>query len=435
MNREPVRLRTGQKLGNYELLAPVARGSIGQVWAARLRGARGFHKLVAIKTLLPAPGDSSLMEHRLLEEARVAALVQHSNVAQTLELGEHEGALYLVMEWIDGESLDTVREHASKIGGLPLLAAINLVAQALRGLQAAHEIGIVHRDVSARSLLVSYAGIVKLVDFGITRPVTQSSYLAPEQLSGGLVDQRSDLFALGVVLYELTTGRHPFGGAPATDEAVIRPSLIKPGYSRTLEAVVLKALEKDRDRRWPSAEEMRLALQRGVPQAFELGSEAQLATFMADALGEQAQRKREALHRFELVVDAGGADSSPPSSSLTSLRAIAVDADAEPNDVHIPLAPRSVRVPRAGHRALWVGGLAAGVVAVLAALLWSRPARQSSQAASAPGAGMVELSPPREAAPAARLSAAASDRTTAPPILPSARPPAKRRPERRSLPR
>src|SRR6187399_734105 len=135
---------------------PVARGGLGQVWAARLRGARGFNKLVAIKTLLPAPGDSQLMEQRLLEDLRVAALIQHSNVAQTLELDEQQGTLYAVMEWVDGEPLSRVIESAEQAGGVPLLVAVNLIGQALRGLQAAHEhcddagrrAPVIHRDVS-----------------------------------------------------------------------------------------------------------------------------------------------------------------------------------------------------------------------------------------------------------------------------------------------
>ena len=133
-------LAKGQVLGRYELLAPIARGGMGQVWAARLRGARGFHKLVAIKTVLPMLDDAGRMDRMLFDEARIASLVQHSNVAQTLELGEHEGMLYLVMEWIDGEPLSYLLSCAEQRGGMPLPIAVNLVAQALRGLHAAHEL-------------------------------------------------------------------------------------------------------------------------------------------------------------------------------------------------------------------------------------------------------------------------------------------------------
>src|SRR6201995_1281369 len=134
-------LSPGQTLGRYELRAQPARGGMGQVWVARLRGARGFQKLVAIKTLVSLRGDEARMERMLLEEARIAALIQHSNVVQTLELGEHEGTLYLVMEWVDGEPLSDLIATAERGGGIPLLIAVNLIAQTLRGLQAAHELG------------------------------------------------------------------------------------------------------------------------------------------------------------------------------------------------------------------------------------------------------------------------------------------------------
>ena len=134
-------LAPGQALGRYELLAQVARGGMGQVWVARLRGARGFHKLVAIKTLLPELRNDARIEQMLLEEARIASLIQHSNVVQTTELGEHRGYLYLVMEWIDGESLGFVLKRADERGAVPLPVTVQLVAQACRGLHAAHERG------------------------------------------------------------------------------------------------------------------------------------------------------------------------------------------------------------------------------------------------------------------------------------------------------
>ncbi|MEI9939532.1 MAG: serine/threonine-protein kinase [Pseudomonadota bacterium] len=442
MFREPLRLHTGQKLGRYELLAPVARGGVGRVWVARLRGARGFNKLVAIKTLLPAPGDALLMEQKLLEEVRVAALIQHSNVAQTLELDEHQGTLYLVMEWVDGEPLSNVIESAEQGGGVPLLVAVNLIGQTLRGLQAAHEHcddagvrhPVVHRDVSPDNILVSYSGIAKLVDFGIARAKSQDrtlgrenrierkfGYAAPEQVRGLPIDQRSDLFAVGVTLYLLTTGRHPFQGPDSAttlrnivnDEPAVRPSTLKSNYSRTLEAVVMKALEKDRDRRWPSAEEMRLALQRGVPQAFELGFETQLRTFMGDTVGDRGLRKREAIRRAEIVVEAGAGEASggTSASSVTSLRAIAVDTSIDRSDslppspaprfpsimpTLRPLLARSMPPPRL-RRPLLVATFAAA--ALVFGLVWLRPPPGGTPSvATAPAAGMVDLNPPRPAA-------------------------------------
>src|SRR5262245_33919454 len=270
-----------QTLGRYELLVPVARGGMGQVWAGRLRGARGFNKLVAIKTLLPMPGSEGRLESMLLEEARIAALIHHPHVVQTQELGEHEGALYLVMEWVDGEPLSFVLNRAEERLGVPLSIAVNLVGQTLLGLHAAHELtdetgaplGVVHRDVSPHNVLITYSGVAKLVDFGIAKATNQNSsltdagevkgkfsYMAPEQIHSDDVDRRADLFATGILLYTLTTGRHPFKSeTPAGvlhkitgDKPAPEPSAFIPDYPSELAAVVMKALAKDRDQRFGS---------------------------------------------------------------------------------------------------------------------------------------------------------------------------------------
>lgn len=453
---------------------PVARGGLGQVWAARLRGARGFNKLVAIKTLLPAPGDAPQMEQRLLEDLRVAALVQHSNVAQTLELDEQKGTLYAVMEWVDGESLSQLMESAELGGGVPLLVAVNLIGQALRGLQAAHEhcdetgrrSPVIHRDVSPDNILISYSGIAKLVDFGISRAKRQDrtlgpdnridrnfGYAAPEQVRGEAVDPRTDLFAAGVVLYLLTTGRHPFQGKDSaatlrnvlSDVPPTRPSVLKTSYSRTLEAVVMKSLEKDPNRRWPSAEEMRLALERGVPQAFELGFEAQLRTFMADTVGDRGQKKREAIRRAEIVVDAGAGEpgGGTSKSSVKSLRAIAVNteraAESEPPPVRRsviptlrPMLARSLPPPHL-RKPLLIVSLAAAALTL--GLLLSRAPGQPRSTASAPAASMVELNLPRAAAVPPSLAASAAAKLSLPSVSPpsSAAPAASSRPAARKI--
>jgi serine/threonine-protein kinase len=232
-----------------------------------------------------------------------------------------------------------------------------------------------------------------------------------------------------VILYLLTTGRHPFQGSDSATtlrnivggEPAVRPSTLKPNYSRTLEAVVMKALEKDRDRRWPSAEEMRLALQRGVPQAFDLGSEAQLRTFMADTVGDRAARKRETIRHAEIVVDAGAGEPSggTSSSSVTSLRAIAVDTAAERASLVAPaptpparfssimptlrpLLARSVP-PRRLRRPLLIAGVVAAALVV--GSLWLRSPSSVPSVATAPAADMVDLSPPRAAPSASPVEA------------------------------
>jgi serine/threonine protein kinase len=457
VNDNPISLRAGEKLGRYELLAPIARGGMGQVWVARLRGARGFQKLVAIKTLLPVQVDDLRMERMLLEEARIASLIQHSNVVQTLELGEHEGTLYLVMEWVDGEPLSYLRTCAEQRGGIPLPAAVNLVAQTLRGLQAAHELrddsgaslGVVHRDVSPHNVLVSFSGVAKLLDFGIAKAMNQGSsgtetgeikgkfaYMAPEQILGEEVDQRADIFATGIMLYLLTVGHHPFKNHDSagvlhsitSEEPAIRPSLIRTSYSRTLEAVVMKALDKDREQRWGSALEMRLALQAAMPQAFGLSSDSLLTRFMTDLLGERAAHKRAALRRAELDVDAQlqGSQSllaingSPQSAS--SLRAISIDGPRDSSPVALrnsrapTLAPPTPAAPRRRPaRGPWLVGAAAVCIALVALVAARRPTAARHDAAS-PSLALSELTPAKRA----RAEARAPEPIPAAPALPSA---------------
>src|SRR5258706_11796550 len=133
-------LAVGQVLGRYELLLPVAKGGMAQVWAARLRGSRGFQKIVAIKTILPGDLDDARVEQMFLEEATLASQIHHPNVVGTLELGEDDGLLYLVMEWVEGESLSIILTRAGEQGGIPLPIAVNLIGQACTVLHAAHEL-------------------------------------------------------------------------------------------------------------------------------------------------------------------------------------------------------------------------------------------------------------------------------------------------------
>jgi serine/threonine-protein kinase len=439
-------ITAGRTLGRYQLLASIARGGMGQVWLGRLKGARGFHKLVAVKTLL-APQDEA--EGMMLEEARIASLIHHANVVQTIELGEDAGTLYLVMEWVDGEPLSQVLVKAQDKGGLPLGVATNLVAQMLRGLHAAHELcdesgallGVVHRDVSPHNVLVTYGGTAKLLDFGIAkatkRPNTgqtstgqvkgKFAYMAPEQILGTAIDRRTDIFAAGIMLYTLTVGRHPFkhhndaGVLHAiTGESPAPPaSKFKPDYPKALEAVVMKAIEKDVSRRFATAEEMRHALEQAIPAALPTG-DAITGRFIAELLAENAVARREAVRRTLVRADSmtpnGGTPAIVPNGqSVGSLGAVAVDrsgtgsgvarAASGPHTVQrldskLPLARSRKRYQTALFAALAVAGIAVWVAAKSltshVALTGSRP-----PAAARP---VVEQRLPAAAAPSPALN-------------------------------
>jgi eukaryotic-like serine/threonine-protein kinase len=394
-------LHPGASLGRYELLLPIAKGGMAQVWAARLRGSRGFQKLVAVKTILTGVMDNTRMEQMFLEEAQLASQIHHPNVVGTLELGEERGQLYLVMEWVDGEPLNAVMTKAQSSGGMPLPIAVNLIAQACQGLYAAHDlrdesgalIGLVHRDVSPQNLLVTYSGTAKLVDFGIAKATSKTSglteageikgkfaYMAPEQVRGQAIDARTDLFALGILLYLLTTGRHPFRGEHpgatvqniCADHGPTPPSAFLPDYPAALEEVVLKSLAKDPDRRFSSANEMLTALEAAMPEPLEPSYHLQVAEYLKQLFGARASERRAAIRIAQEHADRQRAESSSQ-ISVGTLRAISVDAPLSASNpaAAVPRtllsgAPSEVsQVPRRGRK---LTGLAVGAVGLLLTL-------------------------------------------------------------------
>ncbi|HKY40431.1 MAG TPA: serine/threonine-protein kinase [Polyangiaceae bacterium] len=413
-------LHVGSVLGRYELLLPIAKGGMAQVWAARLRGSRGFQKLVAIKTILPDVMDNTRMERMFLEEAQLASQIHHPNVVQTLELGEHEGTLYLVMEWVDGEPLHRIMQQLSEHGSLPLPIAVNLIGQACEGLQAAHDVrddtgallGVVHRDVSPQNLLVGFSGTAKLVDFGIAKVTAKSTgltqagevkgkfaYMAPEQVRGQLVDARTDLFSLGILLYAITTGRHPFRGGHAGEtlqnicsgRPAAPPSSFLADYPSELEAVLLKALAKEPEQRFVSAREMLTALQQAFPSALAAGFETEVADFLKSMLGAQSLERRAAIRNAQQELDRQRADAS--ASSVGTLRAISISQEESGQFSLEPTPVPPLSVPQVdGAASIWrskragAAVVGASLLVALGALvqLGRGPATAGSAAASSP---------------------------------------------------
>jgi serine/threonine-protein kinase len=363
-------LSPGDVLGRYELLMPIARGGMGQVWAARLHGTRGFQKLVAVKTILPSDEDDGRLESMLFEEASLASLVRHPNVVETLDLGERDdGTMYLALEWVPGEALDYILRVAG-VQGLPIPILLNLGLQALEGLRAVHEacspagepLGIVHRDISLQNLLVTYSGVVKIIDFGIAKATQRMSpptedgtlkgkfgYMSPEQLRGEPLDARTDLFGMGIVLYRATTGLHPFkcDNPAATVRSILLedpqlPSDLVPGYPEALEEVVLKALAKERSKRFASAREMLAALEQCLPASEPVASSKDCEAFLHRLLGERIAEREQALRAALKVADEGrpaaSAEGSPlPQRSQSTLRAVSVETT--PHDAAAALHP------------------------------------------------------------------------------------------------
>jgi eukaryotic-like serine/threonine-protein kinase len=316
----------GHTLGRYELLVPIAQGGMAAVWAARMKGTRGFQKLVAVKTMLPELSQDPQFEEMFLAEASLASSIRHPHVCEILDLGEQDGLLYIVMEWIDGEALSSLARAARHRGAIPTLVALRLCLGAALGLHAAHElkdesgdlVGLVHRDVSPQNILVTYDGVVKIVDFGVAKATAESDqghtkdgqvkgkipFMSPEQALGKAVDRRTDIFALGIVLYQILANKHPFRGD--NDMITMRricektpaPSLAEnmPGCPPVVHQLVMKALEKAPEDRYQTMAEMARALDLAIAELKTSSlPDEDVGAFVKSVLGERAEKRRAAI--------------------------------------------------------------------------------------------------------------------------------------------
>ena len=281
-------MKMDETFGRYRLLGLLGEGGMGRLYIAERRGVRGFVKIVALKLILPHLADSTQLRDMFLNEARIAARLEHPNIVATYELGEVEGKYFISMEYLPGEDLSVVIGRCQGGQAVPVEIAAGLAQQVAKGLHYAHDVrdgqgrlvGLVHRDVNPRNIFVTYHGGVKLLDFGMVRyPAGPKSvpgvfkgkygYCAPEQLDGGRIDRRTDVFCLGIVLWECLTGRRLFdvGTDVETIDAVRsrrieRPGALRPEVPRALEQIVLRALAREPVQRYQSAQEMSEELDR-----------------------------------------------------------------------------------------------------------------------------------------------------------------------------
>ena len=271
----------GSTANSYEILAKLAEGGMAEIFLARGASGAGVMRHVVLKRVLREHASNTVFVQMFLEEARLAAQLQHPNIAQVFDVGQLGASYFFTMEYVHGVTVRALLDRAKELGTpVPIASILAIVVGAAAGLGHAHQragmdgkpLGIVHRDVSPANLMVSFEGNVKVVDFGVAKaigsPETQVgsvkgkiSYLSPEQCRGHKLDCRSDLFALGIVMWEMLTGRRPFHGATpfetmaaiATDE-VPPPSRYRPEVPDELDALVGKLLAKDLARRYQTAE-------------------------------------------------------------------------------------------------------------------------------------------------------------------------------------
>ena len=266
-------MKDTSRFDRFEILAPLGVGGMGEVVKARAVGAHGFEKIVAIKRIRADWAEQEEMSKRFVREARIAARLDHANIVQVFDFGRHDDELFLVMEFVDGHSLDAIVATLAQNGKRPSVAqTLQVALDVARALESAHSLdeGVVHRDVSPANIMISKKGVVKLADFGIASLVAQQErtssvagkpyYMAPEQLRGDSLDGRADLFALGIVMYEMLTGERPWKGmVDAAPDATLEsmryrpPSELATEIPEQVDELVTKLVSPVRDERFASA--------------------------------------------------------------------------------------------------------------------------------------------------------------------------------------
>jgi serine/threonine protein kinase len=343
------------RLERYELIGEIAAGGMAVVYLARIAGMGGFQRFVAIKKLHEHLAREQEFVEMFLDEARLAAGIHNPHVVPILEVGGSDGGYYLVMEYIEGDTLARVASraagratglHAAATAGaigrpkrapasmptggpaIPRPVTVRMLLDSLAGLHAAHELTdphgnplqIVHRDISPQNILVGVDGSTRITDFGVARAAARLSttrsdtvkgklaYLSPEQARGETCDRRTDLFAMGIILWEMLTGRRLFRGetdhetlARVMSGTIPPPSSIVPGMHPAFDAVVLKALARDISQRFSTCAEMGDALERAAMDAAATGADGgvasprDVAAFMNTVLGQEIAAQRESV--------------------------------------------------------------------------------------------------------------------------------------------
>jgi serine/threonine-protein kinase len=353
--------------GRYTLFEQIGKGGMAQIYLARAETELGATRLAVVKQILPAFADDPRFAEMLIHEAKLAARLGHRRIAQVFDLGKHDEHLYIAMEYVEGFDLNSLlRQCTEQKVALPAPHALGIVADVLEGLDYAHRrtdeseepLGIVHRDVSPSNVLISYEGEVKLCDFGIAHAndlVKEESasealkgkagYMSPEHARGEPLDARADVFAAGIILWELLAGRRlykPKSDVPLVEQAMAAeiPTLPEKGVPKhaELEKIVRRALAKDRADRYPSAGAMLRDLEAYLADSGLLASRLKLGEWIATSFGTELIEKRRASERRL-------PKSVPPPRSSERVRAGTPAAASSTSIPAAPALPKSVEIP------------------------------------------------------------------------------------------
>ncbi len=401
-------------LGRYVPIARLGSGGMAEVFLSVARGPMGFNKLAVVKRLR-SPDDDAYV-NMFLDEARLAARLNHPNIVHTYEVGETDG-YFIAMEYLEGQSLQALLARlAERREGLsePLVAYI--AAQVLKGLHYAHDlcdfdgtpIGVVHRDVSPQNLYLTYRGEVKVLDFGIAKARMNAThtetgvlkgkvrYMAPEQIGARSVDRRADLFALGIVLWELLARRALFQGDAASvmsrvvNEDVASVREVRPEASPRLDVIARRALRRDPDERYATADEMRVELEDFLRETGHRDVDRELGRLINELFSRTRDEVRGRIKTFLQGLSAG-VDTAPGLARTRNLPPLLEGSDPNTPPATSATAVASKRVPRWRWLLLAVGAAVVGVVALgrLGRRLQEAPA--ASAAVTFPAVGHMRL--------------------------------------------
>jgi serine/threonine-protein kinase len=405
----------GRRLGNFRLIKPIAAGGMGAVFFARKEAFGRFSQPAAVKLVHPHFAHQKDFVDMFLDEARIASCVQHPNVCRVLDFGVADGTYFLAMEYVLGETWGELFARVSKAQGgepaLPVLAAY-VLAQACEGLHAAHvargedgqPLQIVHRDVSPQNIFVAYDGTVRLIDFGVARAAERLTttragvvkgklaYMAPEQIRGGALDGRVDIWALGVILREALEGKRLFRRESDTEtlRAVVSEPL--PPWSAAappeLRAIVERALARDPEARYPSARELGLALSRYVESQRPPFGGPELSLWMHRLFADQLELKRALMH-VESAPEAEPVEARGSAREQNNVEGTPGSGPAPADEPEIEADAEPTRAPRARQAAIERGDVTGSQKFDLAAppLLSLRSARLQRRV----GLGLVAL--------------------------------------------
>ena len=406
------------EIGKYHLIAELARGGMGIIYLAVAHGPGGFNKLLVVKELKPELADDGNFVAMFLDEARVAARMTHPNIVQTNEVGSEGGRPFIVMEFLDGRTLQRVVRRLADRGGLPLGAQVRVIAEALLGLHYAHELrgfdgqplGVVHRDVSPHNIFITFDGQVKLVDFGIAKALDSSletksgvlkgrvAYMAPEQACGEKVDRRADIYSVGVMIWEAAAKRRLWSKmgdveilARLLREDPPRLSSVVPDAPPELDAICAKAMHRSRDERYETAADLHDDLYAFLLRRPDAMSMREIGQLIGEAFASERDRMR-ALIEDTLVSlrNGGGSEGKIPaldvhitgtpsgprdgpsseSSANVSSQLVLIPPSKRPSGLASALTdskPSGVRIGKGSKgRKLAIAGSAVGIAAAVA---------------------------------------------------------------------